>query len=347
MLTLHISEADIERANYERINHPSAIVRKRFQVVWLLSQGYSREMAAHIAQVSLSSVKNYIRTFNALGMEGLCALKYKGPLSELEGHRVTLKELFEKHPPHNSSEAAQRIEELTGIRLSPGRVRKFLHRMGMSLRRTGHVPAKADAAEQKAFLGGTLEALIRRSLAGECHLFFMDASHFVLGAFLGMLWCFSRVFIPSGAGRNRINVLGALNMAGLNVESVINTTYVNAGTVIELLGLLAKKYLNAPIYVVLDNARYQRCEAVKKAASELGITLVFLPPYSPNLNLIERLWKFVKKKALYAQYYDTVEKFHGAIRSAMCRVNSDAQWRSEMKTLLTPKFQTFRQLAPA
>lgn len=114
-----------------------------------------------------------------------------------------------------------------------------------------------------------------------------------------------------------------------------------------VLGLLAQTCVSVPIYVVLDNARYQHGEAVKKAASELGIALVFLPSYSSNLNLIERLWKFVKKKVLYAQYYDTVEKFHQAIRSAMCRVNSDAQWRSELKTLLTPKFQTFEQLAIA
>jgi transposase len=347
MLTLNISKADIERANYERFYHPSAIVRKRFTVVWLLSQGYSREIAAQIAQVSASSVKNYIKGFNTSGVEGLSSLKYKGPISELDGHRVTLKEVFEKRPPRNSNEAGQRIKELTGIRISPGRVRNFLHRMGMSVRKTGHLPAKADPVKQKAFLDDTLEGLISQSLAGQCQLYFMDASHFVLGAFLGMLWCFSRVFIPSGAGRNRINVLSALNMANLEVKSVINTTYVNAGTVIELLGLLAQTCVSVPIYVVLDNARYQHCEAVKKAASELGITLVFLPSYSPNLNLIERLWKFVKKKVLYAQYYDTVEKFHQAIRSAMCRVNSDAQWRSELKTLLTPKFQTFEQLAIA
>lgn len=345
MLTLHISEADIETANYERNNHVSVIVRKRFQVIWLLSQNYSREQAALIAGVSLSSVKNYIRTCNAVGVEGLSVLKYKGPLSELNGYRVTLKAVFEEHPPRNSNEAAQRIEELTGVRLSPGRVRKFLHRLGMSVRKTGHIPAKADRAKQEAFLTGTLEGLIEKALRGECYLFFMDASHFVLGAFLGMVWCFSRIFIPSGAGRNRINVLGALNIAGLGVETVINATYINADTIVAMLELLAKKYLGPPIFIVLDNARYQHCKAVIKAAAALGITLVFLPPYSPNLNLIERLWKFVKKKALYAQYYDTVGKFHDAIRNTMSRVNTDAKWKAELKTLLNPKFQLFEALA--
>ena len=296
MLTLHISQADVETANYERISHPLTIIRKRFQVIWLLSQGYSREQAAKIAEVSLNSVKNYIKTYNSKGVEGLSVLKYKGPVSDLEGHRLTLKAVFGQHPPHNSNEAAERIEELTGIRLSPGRVRKFLHRLGMSVRKTGHVPAKADSDKQQEFLAGTLEPLIAQALRGECHLFFMDASHFVLGAFLGMLWCFSRIFIPSGAGRNRINVLGALNLVGLEVETVINTTYINADTIVEMLGLLGRKYLVLPIYIVLDNARYQHCKMVLEAAARLGIHLVFLPPYSPNLNLIERLWKFVKNR---------------------------------------------------
>jgi len=341
MLTLHISQADVETANYERISHPLTIIRKRFQVIWLLSQGYSREQAAKIAEVSLNSVKNYIKTYNSKGVEGLSVLKYKGPVSDLEGHRLTLKAVFGQHPPHNSNEAAERIEELTGIRLSPGRVRKFLHRLGMSVRKTGHVPAKADSDKQQEFLAGTLEPLIAQALRGECHLFFMDASHFVLGAFLGMLWCFSRIFIPSGAGRNRINVLGALNLVGLEVETVINTTYINADTIVEMLGLLGRKYLVLPIYIVLDNARYQHCKMVLEAAARLGIHLVFLPPYSPNLNLIERLWKFVKKKVLYAQYYSTVEKFHHAIRNGMYRVNTDSKWKAELKTLLTPKFQLF------
>jgi transposase len=341
MLTLHISQADVETANYERNNHPFTLIRKRFQVVWLLSQQYSREQAAIIAGVSLSSVKNYIKIYNSEGVEGLSVLKYKGPVSALEGHRVTLKTVFGQHPPHNSNEAAARIEELTGIRLSPGRVRKFLHRLGMSVRKTGHVPAKADSDKQQEFLADRLEPLIAQALSGECHLFFMDASHFVLGAFLGMLWCFSRIFIPSGAGRNRINVLGAVNLAGLQVETVINTTYVNADTIVEMLGLLAKKYLALPIYIVLDNARYQHCKMVMETAAKLGVQLVFLPPYSPNLNLIERLWKFVKKKVLYAQYYSTVEKFHNAIRNGMYRVNTDSKWKAELKTLLTPKFQLF------
>ena len=329
MLTLHISQADIETANYERISHPLSIIRKDFSYL-VAGAGIFREQAQ---DASLSSVKNYIKTYHSKGVEGLSVLKYKGPVSA-EGHR----ELKTGRATSPTTATRQPGEEPTGIASAPPGENSATASACCS--QDGTCPT-ADSDKQREFLADTLEPLIAQALKGECHLFFMDASHFVLGAFLGMLWCFGRIFIPSGAGRNRINVLGAVNIAGLQVETVINTTYVNADTIMEMLGLLAKKYLTFPIYIVLDNARYQHCMVVMEAAARLGIQLVFLPPYSPNLNLIERLWKFVKKKVLYAQYYNTVEKFHNAIRNGMDRVNTDSKWKPELKTLLTPKFQLF------
>ena len=95
------------------------------------------------------------------------------------------------------------------------------------------------------------------------------------------------------------------------------------------------------IYVVLDNARYQHCKWVKYMAVVLGIQLLFLPSYSPNLNIIERLWKFVKKKCLYAKFYDSFDKFKQAIITTMKKSNSDVEYINELKSLLTLKFQLF------
>jgi DDE superfamily endonuclease len=117
---------------------------------------------------------------------------------------------------------------------------------------------------QQLFLEEKLSPLLALAKAGECHpeglgqaLFFVDAAHFVLLPFVGILWCFARVFIKAAAGRNRINVLGALDAVTLKLETVVNTTYVNAETVAELLEKLAKRFTQLPIYLVLDNARYQ------------------------------------------------------------------------------------------
>ena len=94
-----------------------------------------------------------------------------------------------------------------------------------------------------------------------------------------------------------------------------------------------------PLYIVLDNARYQHCDLVRYTARQLGIHLVFLPPYSPNLNIIERLWKWMKKKTLYAKYYPTFGEFKGALVS--CLNNANQEHPDELKTLLNLEFQTF------
>lgn len=106
-----------------------------------------------------------------------------------------------------------------------------------------------------------------------------------------------------------------------------------------LVKIAERRTQGMPITIVLDNARYQRCKLVMEKAAELGIELLFLPPYSPNLNLIERLWKFVKKEVLYSKYYDNFEKFKAAITN--CLEETETKHKKALDSLLTLKFQTF------
>lgn len=168
----------------------------------------------------------------------------------------------------------------------------------------------------------------------------MDGAHFVQSAFLGCLWCFERIFIRSPSGRKRWNVLGAYDAITGQLTTVANDGYINAMTVCEMLHKLAVRYAGRPIVIVLDNARYQHCKLVEDLAIELGITLQFLPSYSPNLNLIERLWKFVKKKCLYNIYYETFDDFITGINDCLARVETDH--KSELETLMTPNFQNLK-----
>ena len=112
-----------------------------------------------------------------------------------------------------------------------------------------------------------------------------------------------RIFVRAASGRQRFNVLGAWNAVTRQLIAVTNTTVVNTDTMCELLRKIAAEKLTGPITVVLDNARYQRNKVVQSLAAELGIRLLFLPPYSPNLNLIERLWGFAKRQSVYGKYH--------------------------------------------
>ena len=299
MATLQISTGDIARANIERNYHIIPIIRKRMTVIWALSQKYSRPEAAKLADVCLKSVKNYIKIYRNEGLDGLLKLNYKAKTSQLAPHRISIETEFRERPPHSVKEASKRISEMTKTVLSLSQIARFLRKIGMKPLKTGTIPAKVDLVKQQLFLDNTLNPLVQKAKRGDCYLFFMDASHYILSPYTAFLWCFTRVFMRAAAGRNRINVLGALEATSLTLETVINTDYINANTIADMLELLYEKYRDKPIYIILDNARYQHCQFIKDLARLLGINLVFLPPYSPNFNLIERLWKHIKKNTIY------------------------------------------------
>jgi transposase len=252
-----------------------------------------------------------------------------------------LEAYFREHPPASTKQAMAVIETLTGVRRSPERVRLFLKRMGMKCRKVGMIPAKADVAAQATFKTAELEPRLAEAQAGQRAVFFVDAAHFVLAPFLGMLWCFTRLFIRAPAGRQRFNVLAALNAITHELVMVTNDTYITATTVCELLRQLAAQQLGVPITLVLDNARYQKCKIVAELADALQIELLYLPAYSPNLNLIERLWKFVKKTCLYSKYYAHFTDFKQAISD--CLAQTHTTYKKDLDALLTLKFQTFEE----
>jgi len=200
------------------------------------------------------------------------------------------------------------------------------------------MPCKANSAVQQEFLENTLEPMITEAQEGKAELYFMDAAHFVMGAFLGYLWCKLRVFVRTPSGRKRYNVLGAYNAMTGTMQSVTNTTDINSSSVMKLLGTLRLLHPDSKIRIVLDNAAYQRSYRVRWHAALLDIELIFLPSYSPNLNLIERYWKFVKKKCLSNCYYGDFESFCRAIDD--CIVGGNKQFAEELKTLMTLNFQT-------
>lgn len=169
-------------------------------------------------------------------------------------------------------------------------------------------------------------------------MFFVDASHFVYGAFLGYLWCAIRLFVPTGSGRQRLNVLGAIGYASRKLVTVVNTGSIRSDEVCCLLRRIRQR-CRKPITVVLDNARYQHTQAVRDEARRLSIELLYLPPYSPHLNLIERLWKLVKKLALSARVLPTFDAFRDSVLDTLDRLETDH--RQAVASILTPNFQTF------
>ncbi len=189
---------------------------------------------------------------------------------------------------------------------------------------------------QGKILNSTLLPLIDGAKSGALYLFFLDVSHFVMGGSSGRCWSVVRKWVKTACGRQRFNVFGALDFVNKKVETIVNATYITSTQVNEMLEKLAQKYVGKPLKIILDNAKYQRCSAVSETAKRLNIELIFLPTYSPNLNLIERVWKLVKSEVLNSAYHETFECFSHKIKN--CIGSLHTKFAAQMATLVTQKF---------
>jgi len=149
------------------------------------------------------------------------------------------------------------------------------------------------------------------------------------------------LFVPTGSGRQRLNVLGAVGYGTAKMITVINRGSIGAEQVCQLLREIHRR-CRKPVTIVLDNASYHRARVVRELAEILDIELLFLPPYSPNLNLIERVWKLVKKLALNARTLPDFDAFAESITATV--ENLETKHRKELLGLLTPNFQDFRDV---
>ena len=155
-----------------------------------------------------------------------------------------------------------------------------------------------------------------------------------------MLWCFSRVLIKTPPGRQRYNVLGAIDSHNQELVSIRTKENINSLTIIELIDKIRTQYPDQAISLVMDNAKYQRAKIVQDHAASMGVELVFLPPYSPNLNLIERMWKLTKKRCLTNKYYPDFKQFCSAIDQCLDDLQTTA--KGELESLMALNFQVFK-----
>jgi Transposase and inactivated derivatives len=144
------------------------------------------------------------------------------------------------------------------------------------------------------------------------------------------------ITIKSNTGRKRITILGALNIEDLSVIKTLTEDTCNAASIIEFLKKVKEAYPDMRVVIVLDNARYNYARATRAFAEENDILLLFLPPYAPNLNIIERLWKFAKKHLVNNTYHEDYSQFYSATESFF---NNLDEYHQELASLLTQKFQ--------
>lgn len=260
--------------------------------------------------------------------------------SKLSDYEVTIIKEIETGNYANRQQIVDMVYEKYGIKTSLTAITNLLKKNGIKRLKCGSLPAKADPVAQQLFYEKTLYPLMQKAKKNKIVLLFVDASHFVMGCdYLGYVYGRTRRFIRTYSGRKRYNVLGALNFITKKVTTITNDAYITSTELCELIKKVSLEYMGKPIFLVLDNARYQKCKIVQELAASLKVTLVYIPPYSPNLNLIERLWKHTKAR-LRIKYYDNFIEFKEKINSII--ESTDKSDKLVIDKLIGEKVQLFK-----
>ena len=312
----------------------------RLKAIILLGTGWSVVQVAEVLLIDETTVRNWLEKYRHGGTEELLTLMYQGKEPSLT---VEQQQELARHLDENTyldSHAIRHyIEQTYGVKYTPSGVKDLLHRLGFTYKKPKHVPGKLDSAKQAAFIAEYEK--LRKNQGKNDPVDFGDGCHPQFNSIPAFGWIRrgEEKELKSNCGRRRVNINGAVDIDTLETVTDFADS-VNSQSTIRLFDKLEAKHPDAKvIHVIVDNAKYYKSQMVKEYLEESKMKLHFLPGYSPNWNLIERLWKFFKKKILDNKYYETYEEFVAACKSFFrCRT----KYRDELRSLLAENFHQYQ-----
>ena len=311
----------------------------RITTMLMLHDGYSPSEVAEALGIDASTVHRYVHRFTERGdIEAYLQNDFRGSTAALSDAQIMqLCDELNDRLYRNSAEVREYIRRTFGLKYTRRHVRRLLKSLGFSFKKTTSVPAKADPLEQERFLREELEPLLRRTHERSEPLYFCDASHPEHNTRPAYGWIARgyRFCIETTSGRHRVNLTAALNVHDPRDVACLQAKRIDAISTIALFEELEARHPEGLIYVVCDNARYYRCEQVFAWLRDHRVVVLYLPPYSPNLNLIERLWKYLRQVVLDTTYYETLDEFRAAITDFFDRISAHVD---KISTLMQPNF---------
>src|SRR4051794_2678879 len=314
-------------------------VFQRLSAALSSDDGRTREEIAALVGVSTRQVGQWLRIFRNKGLEPVCTLHYRGDPGRLRPAQVQrLKQEIAKGVFHNAEQVRTWVEATFGVAYSLSGLKDLLRRIGASYHKVSGFFWKADVEEQKKFV--RKHRRHKREAGPTTRRDFVGACHPVWGGdLLYSCWLLvgQRFYVGVGNGRKRLNILGAYSPDDHDyVDLRLTKENITGEQFVKLLEALRAKHPDTEKFVLyLDNARYYSKPCVKEwLANHREFRLVPLPAYSPNLNLIERLWKFLRKKAL-SRWHKTSEEMQTAVAEVLDRLGD---YRDELATLMTERF---------
>src|SRR4051812_8731299 len=318
-------------------------VYQRLTAVLTVAEGDSREAVAHLLGIGLSQLGEWLRVYRNEGLDALCTLHYKGDPGKLTAREVDqLKGKVGTGCFRNSDQIRQWVQDTFGVSYTPSGLKDLLRRVGISYHKVSGFLWKADPDEQRAFVKRVARHRreARRPGAPRTRRYYVDACHPVWG--LDLVYCCwllvgQRLLVGMGSGRKRLNILGAYCPDDHEyIDYRLTRDNVNGEQFVNFLRLLRSTHPEVERFILyVDGARYYGSPVVKEWLSRHPEFLLSgIPAYSPNVNLIERLWKFMRAKAL-SRWHKTFEDMQAAISEVLDHLED---YRGELRTLMTEKF---------
>jgi transposase len=309
----------------------------RIKAILMLNKGYTYTEISEVLLLDDSTIRRWHEIFTNSGIKTLLEDKYLGGISRLTNEQ---QEKLSFHLGHNIYLTAKEIcfyvqEEFDVVYTVKG-MTSLLHQLGFSYKKPKKVPGKVNKEKQQEFIATYRK--IKEDKSAEDRIYFMDGVHPLHNAQPAFGWIKKgkEQVIKTNTGRQRVNINGAYDIEG-HKAIIREDESINAQSTIKLLEQILKEQPIGIIYIILDNARYYRSRLVQEFLAENPrIQLIFLPPYSPNLNIVERLWKFFKKKTTYNKYY---EKFSVFKEKCMDFFENIEEYENDLKSLMVDNFQ--------
>src|SRR3954447_7674243 len=339
MKTIRLTPQQRRDISERRRQAPDRRVYQRLSAVLWSDDGRTREEIAGLVGVSTRQVGQWFRIFRNKGLDELCILHYQGDPGRLGPAQVKrLRQEIETGVFHNADQIRTWIEATFGVSYPASGVKDLLRRIGASFHKVSGFFWKADVKKQKGWVRKYRRH--KREAGPGTRRYFVDACHPVWG--VGLLYsCWllvgQRFYVGVGNGRKRLNILGAYSPDDHDyVDLRLTRENVTGEQFVKLLEALRTRHPETERFILyLDNARYYSKPCVKEwLAKHREFRLEPLPAYSPNLNLIERLWKFLRKKAL-SRWHKTFEEMQAAVAGVLDRLGD---YRDELSTLMTERF---------
>ena len=310
----------------------------RINAVILLGQGRAVKDVADALLMDPETVRTYFKRYQKGGVDELLRMSYVGSEALLDaGQLRALDEHLRDTVYQTAAEVARYVKDRWRVCYTPSGMAAVLHRLGYVYKKPKLQPGKHPPVETQEAFVAKYNSLKENKAEGDVILF-MDAMHPQHNPVLGSGWIKRGKTHPiqSNTGRQRLNINGAINIEAMQLEYRFDDT-IDAASTIALFDQLQAAYPTAPrIIVFCDNARYYKSKTVAEYLQGSRIQLEPLPPYSPNLNLIERFWKFFKKQVLYNRYYERFAEFRDASRAFLSDLTPH---ESRLRTLLAENFQ--------